>query len=82
MVVGVRPEHFVRAGQGDCDLSLTLDVAEHLGGTSFLYAGTREGEPVVVEADGNDHAQAGERIAVSIPAARAMVFDSEGMRVR
>ncbi|CAA9421913.1 MAG: Maltose/maltodextrin transport ATP-binding protein MalK [uncultured Rubellimicrobium sp.] len=81
-VVGIRPEHFVPAGVGDCDLQLTLDVAEHLGGTSFLYANTRAGEPVVVEAEASASAQAGSRIAVSIPAARAFAFDSQGARLR
>jgi lactose/L-arabinose transport system ATP-binding protein len=81
-VVGIRPEHILPAGQGNADLALTLDVAEHLGSTSYLYANTRAGEPVVVEAHGSDAAQAGSRIVVSIPAARAMAFDSEGLRLR
>jgi lactose/L-arabinose transport system ATP-binding protein len=81
-VIGIRPEHFVPAGAGDCDLPLTLDVAEHLGGTSFLYANTRAGEPVVVEAEASVSAQAGSRIAVAIPAARAYAFDSQGARLR
>ena len=41
LVVGVRPEHFVAAGQGDCDLTVAVDVAEHLGSTSYVYANTR-----------------------------------------
>ena len=81
-VVGIRPEHFVAAGRGDCDLQLTLDVAEHLGGTSYLYANTRGGEPVVVEGDGSETAQAGSRIAVSVLAARAFAFDADGVRLR
>ena len=40
MTVGVRPEHFVDAGQGDCDLTVKVDVAEHLGCTSYVYART------------------------------------------
>ena len=81
-VVGIRPEHFAPAGAGDCDLQLTLDVAEHLGGTSFLYANTRAGEPVVVEGDASAAVHAGSRITVSVPSARAYAFDAEGARLR
>jgi lactose/L-arabinose transport system ATP-binding protein len=81
-VVGIRPEHFAPAGAGDCDLRLTLDVAEHLGGTSFLYANTRAGEPVVVEGDASAAVQAGSHVTVSIPAARAFAFDAQGTRLR
>jgi lactose/L-arabinose transport system ATP-binding protein len=81
-VIGIRPEHLLPAGAGDADIPLTLDVAEHLGSTSYLYANTRAGEPVVVEAAASDAAQAGSRITVSIPAAKALVFDEQGLRLR
>ena len=41
VVVGVRPEHFGDAGKGDADLAVKVDIVEHLGGTSFVYASTR-----------------------------------------
>jgi lactose/L-arabinose transport system ATP-binding protein len=80
-VLGVRPEHFEAAGLGDCDLGLTVDVAEHLGATSYLYANTKAGEPVVVQAAAARSAHAGDRVTVSIPAARAYLFDPEGLRL-
>src|SRR5690606_19289150 len=40
VTLGIRPEHFVEAGAGDIDLPLSLDVVEHLGSTSFVYANT------------------------------------------
>ena len=48
-MVGVRAEHFGAAGQGDADLKVKVDVVEHLGSTSFLYARTAGGEDVVIE---------------------------------
>jgi lactose/L-arabinose transport system ATP-binding protein len=54
-------------------------VAEHLGATSYLYANTKVGEPVVVQAAAVS-AHAGDRVAVSIPAARAYLFDPNGAR--
>jgi lactose/L-arabinose transport system ATP-binding protein len=79
-VLGIRPEHFAAAGQGNCDLHLAIDVAEHLGATSYLYANTKVGEPVVVQAAAVRSAHAGDRVAVSIPAARAYLFDPNGAR--
>jgi lactose/L-arabinose transport system ATP-binding protein len=81
-VLGIRPEHFVPAGQGDCDLQLTVDVAEHLGATSYLYAGTKAGEPVVVQSAAGRGAKPGDRVAVGIPAERAFLFDADGARLR
>ena len=79
-VLGIRPEHVAAAGQGNCDLHLAIDVAEHLGATSYLYANTKVGEPVVVQAAAVRSAHAGDRVAVSIPAARAYLFDPNGAR--
>jgi len=82
-VIGIRPEHFADAGHGACDLTLTLDVAEHLGSTSFLYANTREGEQVVVMHEAMSRAEQAKRaVIVSIPAARAYAFDTSGRRLR
>jgi lactose/L-arabinose transport system ATP-binding protein len=79
-VVGIRPEHFVEPGEGACDLTLALDVAEHLGATSYLYANTKAGEAVVLQRAAARGAHPGERITVAIPADRAFVFKSDGSR--
>jgi lactose/L-arabinose transport system ATP-binding protein len=81
-VLGIRPEHFVAAGQGDGDLHLVVDVAEHLGATSYLYSGTKAGEPVVVQSAAGRGAKPGDRVAVGIPAERAFLFDADGARLR
>jgi lactose/L-arabinose transport system ATP-binding protein len=79
VVVGVRAEHFGAAGQGDADLKVKVDVVEHLGSTSFLYARTAGGEDVVIEHQGTD-APAADGITVSIQ--RSYLFDSSGQRLR
>jgi lactose/L-arabinose transport system ATP-binding protein len=80
-MLGIRPEHFEAEGRGDCDLPLVVDVAEHLGATSYLYANTKQGEPVVVQAAAARSAHAGDRVTVSIPAAQAYLFDPDGLRL-
>jgi ABC-type sugar transport system ATPase subunit len=62
VTLGIRPEHFADAGKGDADLTVTIDVAEHLGNTSYIYATTAGGEQLIIErpesrtAGNRDHA--------------------------
>ena len=79
VVVGVRPEHFGNAGAGDADLHVNVDVVEHLGGTSFLYARTAAGDDVVIQRDAADASDAAE-LTVSIR--RSYLFDENGLRLR
>ncbi len=78
--LGVRPEHF--SADGAVRLALKVDVAEHLGGTSFLYAKGAGGEPVVLEAREDRDTGARSRIEVGFDIARAYFFDESGARVR
>ncbi|MGE0281723.1 MAG: ABC transporter ATP-binding protein [Rhizobiaceae bacterium] len=80
--VGVRPEHFVDGGKGDCDLTLAVDVAEHLGSTSYVYAGTGSREPLIIEREESRHAGDENRLTVGIPAKRALLFAKDGKRLR
>jgi lactose/L-arabinose transport system ATP-binding protein len=80
LVLGLRPEHFADAGAGDCDLEVAVDVVEHLGSTCFVYANTK-GEQLIVERE-DEPLGFGERLAVSIPAAKCYLFDAAGERLR
>ncbi|TPL75928.1 sn-glycerol-3-phosphate ABC transporter ATP-binding protein UgpC [Mesorhizobium sp. B2-3-15] len=79
VIVGVRPEHFGSAGEGDADLTAAIDVVEHLGGTSFLYARTAHGEDVVIQRDAAKIPDTSE-VAVSIR--KSYLFDEKGLRLR
>jgi lactose/L-arabinose transport system ATP-binding protein len=81
VTVGVRPEHFGEIGQGAADLVLKVDVVEHLGSTSYIYANT-SAEQLVIEREGHRHEADRETLTVSIPTAEAMLFDSTGQRLR
>jgi lactose/L-arabinose transport system ATP-binding protein len=79
--VGVRAEHFGEAGAGNSDLTLQIDVAEHLGSTSYVYANAG-GELVVIEREESRHELGQDTLAVSIDAKRAYLFDAAGHRLR
>ncbi|MNT45865.1 Maltose/maltodextrin import ATP-binding protein MalK [compost metagenome] len=81
VAVGVRAEHFGLAGAGNVDITLDVDVAEHLGSTSYVYANAG-GEALVIEREESRHENANERITVSISADKAYLFDNTGRRLR
>ncbi|MCA0028927.1 MULTISPECIES: sn-glycerol-3-phosphate ABC transporter ATP-binding protein UgpC [unclassified Mesorhizobium] len=79
VIVGVRPEHFGSAGEGDADLAVTIDVVEHLGGTSFLYARTANDEDVVIQ---RDAAKVPETSEIIVSIRKSYLFDEKGLRLR
>ncbi|BCG82596.1 ABC transporter ATP-binding protein [Mesorhizobium sp. 113-3-3] len=79
VIVGVRPEHFGGAGEGDTDLVVAIDVVEHLGGTSFLYARTAHGEDVVIQ---RDAAKVPTTAEVTVSIRKSYLFDENGLRLR
>jgi lactose/L-arabinose transport system ATP-binding protein len=81
VTLGVRPEHFGGPGAGNIDLTLEVDVAEHLGSTSYVYARSG-GEPLIIEREESRNEIGQERITVSISADRAFLFDQKGQRIR
>ena len=81
LTVGVRPEHFLDAGRGDCDITVKADVAEHLGSVSYVHARSG-GEELVIERDDSRRRGTGDLLTVSIKAERALFFDGDGARIR
>jgi len=81
VTLGVRPEHFFEAGQGDTDLTIHVDVAEHLGNTSYLYAHVGSGESIIVEREEQRNAVREETLTVSLSAAGSFLFDGAGKRL-
>jgi len=80
--IGVRPEHFKAAGEGDADLVVAIDVAEHLGNTSYLYANVSADERIIIEWAQARSATNREKLTVGLSAASSFLFDSAGIRIR
>ena len=81
-VIGIRPEHFVDPAAGDATIDLRLDVAEHLGVTSYLYANTKSGEQIIVQSHGARHEAAADVVRLGLSAERAFAFTADGRRLR
>jgi lactose/L-arabinose transport system ATP-binding protein len=76
---GIRPEHLEAADGGAIDVA--VDVVEQLGSTSFLYATTANGEPIIAE-QRIGRALAGSSATLRFRAADARLFGTDGMRIR
>jgi lactose/L-arabinose transport system ATP-binding protein len=81
IVLGVRPEHFFEPGQGDCEITLRADVAEHLGSVSYVYA-KAGGEELIIERDWSRAKWHEGALVVAIKADHALLFDPSGRRIR
>jgi lactose/L-arabinose transport system ATP-binding protein len=78
---GIRPEH-LKIAQDGTGLRATVDFAEYLGGTQFLYCQLADGQPLTVEyRDGADIPTGTSVVFASDPGLQR-VFDLSGMRLR
>jgi lactose/L-arabinose transport system ATP-binding protein len=82
VTIGVRPEHFLDAGQGDTDVTVDVDVAEHLGNTSYIYAHIGSGERIIIQREESRNATSKDKVTVGISASGSFLFDSTGKRLR
>jgi lactose/L-arabinose transport system ATP-binding protein len=80
--LGVRPENFVAEGAGDADLSVEVDVAEHLGSTSYVYAHVSADERIIIEREDSRNTISKDRLTVGLAAGDVYLFDSAGQRLK
>ena len=80
--LGIRPEKFAEPGQGDADLTVEVDVAEHLGNTSYVYAHVAKDERIIIEREDSRDATNKDSLTVGISAADTFLFDHAGHRVK
>ena len=80
--LGIRPERFAAEGAGDADLPVEVDVVEHLGNTSYVYAHASADERIIIEREGSRATISKDRLTVGIAASHVYLFDSAGQRLK
>ncbi|MXN66896.1 sn-glycerol-3-phosphate ABC transporter ATP-binding protein UgpC [Stappia sp. GBMRC 2046] len=80
--IGIRPEHMDKPADADVSLPLTVEVIEHLGGTSYVHGRLPDGEIVVLERRGYDTHRVGEKVEAAFSLSDVRVFDEGGLRLR
>ena len=77
--LGVRPEHINESvDTADVSIPLHIDVAEHLGGMTYLY-GLFEGQKITIQASGQNIARHGEEITIGINRQDCYLFNDQGI---
>ncbi|MBQ2262567.1 MAG: sn-glycerol-3-phosphate ABC transporter ATP-binding protein UgpC [Loktanella sp.] len=74
VTVGMRAEHLAVDPDGDTH---SVEMTESLGGVSFVYLVSDNGEKIVVEERGDDRSVAGGRVGVTIDKSRLYLFDAK-----
>ncbi len=77
--VGIRPEHLVPTEGG---FEAVVDMAEDLGGVSYLHARLATGKDIVVELRGRRENFDGKKISLSADAGEVLLFAEDGSRLR
>jgi ABC-type sugar transport system ATPase subunit len=80
--LGIRPEHLGIVAEGAGDLDVRIDLRESLGGDSYLYVSTGQGDRMVVRADGDTTLNAGARVGLVLPPGRVHQFGADGRTLR
>jgi multiple sugar transport system ATP-binding protein len=78
---GARPEHLRVVDPQDAMFTGEVQIAEHLGGETFLYVALPSEETIVVEIKGQSAVQSGERVGIDVDAAACHVFGGDGLAI-
>ena len=75
VTLGVRPEHLLVNKKSSSSWESKVFVVEKLGSGTFLYL-EKEGEPLVVETEGDSKIKVGDTVKVGVDADKCHLFDS------
>ena len=78
--IGIRPEHLEINQISDFVWEGKVFVAEKLGSGTFLYL-EKDGEPLVVQTDGDTKIKVGDTIKVGINSSRCHIFNEKGSSI-
>ncbi len=78
VTVGIRPEHLRIVDPEKGGLAGEVQIAEHLGGETFLYVALPSEETLVVEIRGQAAARPGERVGIDFEPGAHHLFSADG----
>ena len=80
VVVGLRPQHF--GTSGPLKFNLNVELVEHLGGESFVYASNATGELLTIATQIGRNIKSGQKFIAHFDPSKALLFTEAGLRVR
>jgi lactose/L-arabinose transport system ATP-binding protein len=81
LTFGIRPEHLTIAEGEGRGLDATVDFAEYLGGTQYLYCHLSDGQPIVAEYRSSIPIRPGAAIRLSYIPEHCHLFGENGQRL-
>ncbi|NTJ44449.1 sn-glycerol-3-phosphate ABC transporter ATP-binding protein UgpC [Agrobacterium larrymoorei] len=81
LTLGVRPEHIQPTSQSASLGDGSIQLVEHLGGSTVIYTNTADGQPVTVLLEGQKQLRMGETVPLAFDLANAHIFGEDGRRV-
>jgi lactose/L-arabinose transport system ATP-binding protein len=80
ITVGLRPQNFNTTGT--LKFKLNVELIEHLGGESFVYAGNGSGDLMTIATQAGRGLSAGQKFEARFDPEKALLFDGNGQRIR
>lgn len=81
LTFGIRPEHVNPQAQSASLGDASIQLVEHLGGSTVVYTSTPDGEPATLLLDGQRHIRIGETIPFAFDLAKTHLFGADGRRI-
>lgn len=82
VTLGIRPEHVLFAPEGDSDIKVELDVAEHLGSDRYFYLKTSGNESITARLSADRSVAPGETIGLKFSRHHSHIFRNNGMALK
>ncbi|MFK0333673.1 ABC transporter ATP-binding protein [Rhizobium sp. NPDC090275] len=79
--LGIRPEHFKIAPEGQGNFTADVVIVERLGVETYMTVGSKE-QPIVVRAEGDIAVRPGDRVSLTADSAACHLFDTTGRVIR
>ncbi|MBR9865570.1 MAG: sn-glycerol-3-phosphate ABC transporter ATP-binding protein UgpC [Oceanospirillales bacterium] len=80
--LGIRPEHLQEDHQGKVKIGVDVDVVEHLGGATYIYARYAGDNELIVQAGGLSPVRRGHHCDISFDLDQCHLFDCNGLSLR
>ena len=77
VTLGIRPEH-IDVADGSGMITATVDLVEHLGGDTFIYASAPGLPQITLRQDGQSPFHRGDAIAIRFTTDHLHIFDETG----
>ena len=79
VTLGIRPSQFAEGG--DAALPVTVDMMEHLGAETLIYARSASSDLVTIASPTRPNLQIGDTLTARFPSSGALLFGADGKRI-